>query len=34
MEGLSDRLLFLLDQEVVEEKGIIDSWLLLGSHFR
>ena len=34
MEGLSDRLLLLLDQEVVEEKGIIDSWLLLGSHFR
>ena len=33
MEGLSDRLLLLLDQEVVEEKGIVDSWLLLGSHF-
>ena len=34
MEGLSDRLLLLLDQEVVEEKGIVDSGLLFGSHFR
>ena len=34
MKGLSDRLLLLLDQEVVEEKGIVDSGLLLGSHFR
>jgi len=29
MQRLPDRLLLLFDEEVIEEKGVIDSWLFL-----